>query len=57
MTVSKKTFISKKHIRKNLRKNKAYWAALRAFYLAKSLSTGNSNFFLSDKQISNKVLA
>nr|YP_010380899.1 ribosomal protein L32 [Ranunculus yunnanensis]YP_010443127.1 ribosomal protein L32 [Ranunculus membranaceus]UDH59955.1 ribosomal protein L32 [Ranunculus yunnanensis]UTE81375.1 ribosomal protein L32 [Ranunculus membranaceus] len=43
----KRTSISKKRIRKNFWKNKASWAAIKAFSLAKSLSTGNSkSFFL-----------
>nr|QBE88820.1 ribosomal protein L32 [Pharnaceum aurantium] len=42
----KRTSISKKRIRKNIWKKKAYWAALKAFSLAKSLSTGNSKSFV-----------
>nr|YP_010714579.1 ribosomal protein L32 [Albizia kalkora]WDD57942.1 ribosomal protein L32 [Albizia kalkora] len=43
----KRTSISKKRIRKKNWKNKVYWVALKAFSLAKSLSTGNSkSFFL-----------
>nr|YP_009670652.1 ribosomal protein L32 [Passiflora lutea]QCX29949.1 ribosomal protein L32 [Passiflora lutea] len=46
MGVSKKrTSISKKHIRKNSWKKKGSWAALKAFSLAKSLSTRNSKSF------------
>lgn len=41
----KRTSISKKRIRKNFWKNKAYWATIKAFSLAKSLSTGNSKSF------------
>jgi large subunit ribosomal protein L32 len=41
----KRTSISKKRIRKNIWKRKAYWAALKAFSLGKSLSTGNSKSF------------
>nr|YP_010885423.1 ribosomal protein L32 [Xanthostemon chrysanthus]QXJ40995.1 ribosomal protein L32 [Xanthostemon chrysanthus] len=41
----KRTSISKKRIRKNIWKKKAYWAGLKAFSLAKSLSTGNSKGF------------
>nr|YP_010983337.1 ribosomal protein L32 [Cornus multinervosa]YP_010983422.1 ribosomal protein L32 [Cornus capitata]WOK02828.1 ribosomal protein L32 [Cornus elliptica]WOK02913.1 ribosomal protein L32 [Cornus kousa]WOK02998.1 ribosomal protein L32 [Cornus hongkongensis subsp. ferruginea]WOK03084.1 ribosomal protein L32 [Cornus hongkongensis subsp. melanotricha]WOK03170.1 ribosomal protein L32 [Cornus hongkongensis subsp. tonkinensis]WOK03256.1 ribosomal protein L32 [Cornus hongkongensis subsp. elegans]WOK03 len=41
----KRTSISKKRIRKNMWKKKGYWAALKAFSLAKSLSTGNSKSF------------
>lgn len=46
MAVPKKsTSISKKRIRKNIWKKKVYRAALKAFSLAKSLSTGNSKSF------------
>nr|AKZ23716.1 ribosomal protein L32 [Comandra umbellata] len=45
----KRTSLSKKRIRKNVWKRKGYWAALSAFSLAKSLSTGNSKGFLCDK--------
>nr|YP_010927404.1 ribosomal protein L32 [Cuphea curiosa]WKK46360.1 ribosomal protein L32 [Cuphea curiosa] len=46
----KRTSISKKRIRKNIWKKKSYWAALKAFSLAKSLSTGNSkSFFVRQK--------
>nr|YP_009300050.1 ribosomal protein L32 [Pelargonium tetragonum]YP_009300064.1 ribosomal protein L32 [Pelargonium tetragonum]AJB99964.1 ribosomal protein L32 [Pelargonium tetragonum]AJB99978.1 ribosomal protein L32 [Pelargonium tetragonum] len=47
MTVPKKRISSsKKRIRKNIWKGKGHWAALKAFSLGKSLSTGNSkNFF------------
>jgi large subunit ribosomal protein L32 len=41
----KRTSISKKRIRKNIWKRKGYWAALKAFSLVKSLSTGNSKSF------------
>ncbi|TYJ18268.1 hypothetical protein E1A91_A09G112200v1 [Gossypium mustelinum] len=41
----KRTSTSKKRIRKNVWKKKGYWAALKAFSLAKSLSTGNSKSF------------
>nr|YP_010733453.1 ribosomal protein L32 [Oemleria cerasiformis]YP_010733536.1 ribosomal protein L32 [Prinsepia sinensis]UUB71159.1 ribosomal protein L32 [Prinsepia uniflora]WEG92224.1 ribosomal protein L32 [Oemleria cerasiformis]WEG92307.1 ribosomal protein L32 [Oemleria cerasiformis]WEG92390.1 ribosomal protein L32 [Oemleria cerasiformis]WEG92724.1 ribosomal protein L32 [Prinsepia sinensis] len=41
----KRTSISKKKIRKNIWKRKGYWAALKAFSLAKSLSTGSSKSF------------
>nr|YP_010154112.1 ribosomal protein L32 [Corydalis davidii]YP_010154121.1 ribosomal protein L32 [Corydalis davidii]QQW51945.1 ribosomal protein L32 [Corydalis davidii]QQW51954.1 ribosomal protein L32 [Corydalis davidii] len=40
----KRTSLSKKRIRKNIWKRKGYWAARKAFSLAKSLSTGNSKF-------------
>nr|WAX37824.1 ribosomal protein L32 [Phyllanthus niruri subsp. lathyroides] len=45
----KRTSISKKHIRKQIWKRKGYWVALKAFSLAKSVSTGNSKGFLYDK--------
>nr|QYC36625.1 ribosomal protein L32 [Pedicularis verticillata] len=51
----KRTSASKKRIRKNFWKKNGYWTALRAFSLGKSLSTGNSKSFLSDKQIKNKI--
>nr|YP_010140924.1 ribosomal protein L32 [Rubus xanthoneurus]QQK91084.1 ribosomal protein L32 [Rubus xanthoneurus] len=41
----KRTSSSKKRIRKNSWKGKGYWAALKAFSLAKSLSTGSSKSF------------
>nr|YP_009418930.1 50S ribosomal protein L32 [Gordonia fruticosa]ASM45253.1 50S ribosomal protein L32 [Gordonia fruticosa] len=41
----KRTSISKKRIRKKIWKKKGYWAALKAFSLGKSLSTGNSKSF------------
>nr|YP_010160804.1 ribosomal protein L32 [Artocarpus integer]QRH18311.1 ribosomal protein L32 [Artocarpus integer] len=56
MTVPKKrTFISKKGIRKNIWKKKGYWAALKAFSLGKSLSTRNSKSFFI-QQITNQRL-
>nr|UEP17833.1 ribosomal protein L32 [Fallopia dentatoalata] len=51
----KRTSISKKRIRKNFWKRKAYSAALKAFSLAKSLSTGNSKSFFIRK-INNQML-
>nr|YP_010442950.1 ribosomal protein L32 [Clematis xiangguiensis]UTD47533.1 ribosomal protein L32 [Clematis patens]UTD48900.1 ribosomal protein L32 [Clematis xiangguiensis] len=46
MAVQKKRIsLSKKHIRKNFLKNKVYWAGIKAFSLANSLSTGNSKSF------------
>uniref|UniRef100_UPI0030E0251F ribosomal protein L32 n=1 Tax=Sabulina tenuifolia TaxID=1155345 RepID=UPI0030E0251F len=45
----KRTSISKKCIRKNIWKKKGYWMALKAFSLAKSLSTGNSKSFFVRK--------
>nr|YP_010620426.1 ribosomal protein L32 [Cicca acida]WAX37402.1 ribosomal protein L32 [Cicca acida]WJJ69820.1 ribosomal protein L32 [Cicca acida] len=50
MAVPKKRIsISKKRIRKQIWKRKGYWVALKAFSLAKSVSTGNSKGFLYDK--------
>nr|BDW46327.1 ribosomal protein L32 [Onobrychis armena]BDW46328.1 ribosomal protein L32 [Onobrychis avanakensis]BDW46330.1 ribosomal protein L32 [Onobrychis cadmea]BDW46331.1 ribosomal protein L32 [Onobrychis caput-galli]BDW46333.1 ribosomal protein L32 [Onobrychis carduchorum]BDW46334.1 ribosomal protein L32 [Onobrychis cyri]BDW46337.1 ribosomal protein L32 [Onobrychis elata]BDW46347.1 ribosomal protein L32 [Onobrychis megataphros]BDW46350.1 ribosomal protein L32 [Onobrychis paucijuga]BDW46351.1 rib len=45
----KRTSISKKKIRKNFWKKKAYWTALKAFSLAQSIFTGNSKSFISNK--------
>nr|UTM94584.1 ribosomal protein L32 [Kerriothyrsus sp. 795] len=53
----KRTSISKKHIHKNIWKIKAYFTALKAFSLAKSISTDNSKSFFvqqSNNQTSNK---
>nr|YP_009270438.1 ribosomal protein L32 [Erodium manescavi]AHF21196.1 ribosomal protein L32 [Erodium manescavi] len=52
MAVPKKRLSSsKKRIRKNIWKGKGSGAALKAFSLAKSLSTGNSkSFHFSDKK-------
>nr|YP_009336437.1 ribosomal protein L32 [Nicotiana otophora]ALT14532.1 ribosomal protein L32 [Nicotiana otophora] len=48
----KRTSTSKKHIRKNIWKRKGYSIALKAFSLAKSLSTGNSkSFFVRQTKI------
>nr|YP_010172969.1 ribosomal protein L32 [Orixa japonica]QSH90795.1 ribosomal protein L32 [Orixa japonica] len=56
MAVPKKhTSILKKRIRKNIWKKRGYWAALKAFSLAKSLSTGNSKSFFV-QQINKKTL-
>nr|YP_010043826.1 ribosomal protein L32 [Prunus fasciculata]ARD00722.1 ribosomal protein L32 [Prunus andersonii]QPD07147.1 ribosomal protein L32 [Prunus fasciculata] len=41
----KRTSISKKRIRKNIWKRKGYRAALKAFSLSKSFSTGSSKSF------------
>jgi large subunit ribosomal protein L32 len=49
----KRTSIFKKRIRKNIWKKGGYWAALKAFALAKSLATGNSKSFFV-QQINNK---
>nr|YP_010829262.1 ribosomal protein L32 [Silene graminifolia]WFF47626.1 ribosomal protein L32 [Silene graminifolia] len=46
----KRTSISKKRIRKNFWKKKGYWAALKAFSLAKSLYTGNSKLYWEFKK-------
>nr|YP_010918355.1 ribosomal protein L32 [Crowea saligna]WAJ49713.1 ribosomal protein L32 [Crowea exalata subsp. exalata]WAJ49800.1 ribosomal protein L32 [Crowea exalata subsp. revoluta]WAJ49887.1 ribosomal protein L32 [Crowea saligna] len=51
----KRTSILKKRIRKNIWKKRGDWAALKAFSLAKSLSTGNSKSFFG-KQIDKKTL-
>nr|UTM96200.1 ribosomal protein L32 [Medinilla sp. Lin681] len=53
----KRTSISKKHIRKNIWKRKSYFTALKAFSLAKSISTDNSKSFFvqqSNNQTYNK---
>nr|YP_009705097.1 ribosomal protein L32 [Morina longifolia]QFQ34305.1 ribosomal protein L32 [Morina longifolia] len=52
----KRTSISKKRIRKNIWKGKAYRSALKALSLGKSLSTRNQKSFLYDKQKSHKTL-
>nr|YP_010459438.1 ribosomal protein L32 [Gymnospermium albertii]UUC02858.1 ribosomal protein L32 [Gymnospermium albertii]UUC02945.1 ribosomal protein L32 [Gymnospermium albertii] len=44
----KRTSISKKRIRKNIWKIKGYWAAVKAFSLAKSIYTGNSKSFFCE---------
>nr|YP_010992748.1 ribosomal protein L32 [Syzygium suberosum]WOZ08850.1 ribosomal protein L32 [Syzygium suberosum] len=51
----KRTSISKKRIRKNIWKKKVYLAALKAFSLAKSLSTGNSKSFFV-RQLNSQTL-
>nr|YP_009269488.1 ribosomal protein L32 [Zanthoxylum schinifolium]YP_010027685.1 ribosomal protein L32 [Zanthoxylum oxyphyllum]YP_010027858.1 ribosomal protein L32 [Zanthoxylum multijugum]YP_010027945.1 ribosomal protein L32 [Zanthoxylum calcicola]YP_010205546.1 ribosomal protein L32 [Zanthoxylum stenophyllum]YP_010323800.1 ribosomal protein L32 [Zanthoxylum avicennae]YP_010488691.1 ribosomal protein L32 [Zanthoxylum micranthum]YP_010488778.1 ribosomal protein L32 [Zanthoxylum scandens]YP_010563601.1 ribo len=51
----KRTSILKKRIRKNIWKKGGYWAALKAFSLAKSLSTGNSKSFFV-QEINKKTL-
>ncbi|XP_026418975.1 uncharacterized protein LOC113314392 isoform X3 [Papaver somniferum] len=52
----KRTSISKKRIRKNVWKRKGYQAALKAYSLAKSLSTGNSrSFFYSRNNVKSCV--
>nr|YP_009653554.1 ribosomal protein L32 [Forestiera ligustrina]QCG71109.1 ribosomal protein L32 [Forestiera ligustrina] len=46
----KRTSASKKRIRKNIWKRKAYGTALKAFSLGKSLSTVNSKSFFVRKK-------
>nr|UXB56026.1 ribosomal protein L32 [Coreanomecon hylomeconoides]WBF92936.1 ribosomal protein L32 [Corydalis edulis]UXB56041.1 ribosomal protein L32 [Coreanomecon hylomeconoides]WBF92951.1 ribosomal protein L32 [Corydalis edulis]WEG23791.1 ribosomal protein L32 [Corydalis edulis] len=46
----KRTSLSKKRIRKNIWKRKGYWAARKAFSLAKSICTGNSKGFCGSKE-------
>nr|YP_009568332.1 ribosomal protein L32 [Plumbago auriculata]ADD30216.1 ribosomal protein L32 [Plumbago auriculata]QBC69246.1 ribosomal protein L32 [Plumbago auriculata]QBE86614.1 ribosomal protein L32 [Plumbago auriculata] len=46
----KRTSISKKRIHKNFWKRKGFSAALKAFSLARSLSTGNSKFVFVRKK-------
>ncbi|KAL6320124.1 hypothetical protein AAG906_004633 [Vitis piasezkii] len=51
----KRTSTSKKRIHKNIWKRKGWWAALKVFALAKSLSTRNSkSFFVC--QLNNQML-
>nr|YP_010724918.1 ribosomal protein L32 [Watsonia pillansii]YP_010729032.1 ribosomal protein L32 [Hesperantha coccinea]WDW32131.1 ribosomal protein L32 [Watsonia pillansii]WEA82011.1 ribosomal protein L32 [Hesperantha coccinea] len=51
----KRTSISKKRIRRNIWKKRGYFAAIKAFSLAKSISTRNSKSFFV-RQTSNKNL-
>nr|YP_009575474.1 ribosomal protein L32 [Crocus cartwrightianus]YP_009575560.1 ribosomal protein L32 [Crocus sativus]QBJ06101.1 ribosomal protein L32 [Crocus cartwrightianus]QBJ06187.1 ribosomal protein L32 [Crocus cartwrightianus]QBJ06273.1 ribosomal protein L32 [Crocus sativus]UNW57011.1 ribosomal protein L32 [Crocus sativus] len=51
----KRTSISKKRIRRNIWKKKGYFAAIKAFSLAKSISTRNSKSFFV-RQTGNKNL-
>nr|YP_009536264.1 ribosomal protein L32 [Narcissus poeticus]AYM85147.1 ribosomal protein L32 [Narcissus poeticus]QVL29025.1 ribosomal protein L32 [Narcissus hybrid cultivar] len=51
----KRTSISKKRIRRNIWKKKVYLAAIKAFSLAKSVSTGDSKSFFV-RQTSKKIL-
>uniref|UniRef100_UPI0030FE102E ribosomal protein L32 n=1 Tax=Anemopsis californica TaxID=108407 RepID=UPI0030FE102E len=51
----KRTSRSKKRIRRNIWKKGGYWAAKKAFSLAKSISTGRSKSFFV-LQTSNKTL-
>nr|AGE93246.1 ribosomal protein L32 [Calectasia narragara] len=47
----KRTSMSKKRIRKNIWKKKGYLVAVKAFSLAKSISTGHSkSFFCATKK-------
>nr|YP_009558869.1 ribosomal protein L32 [Corallorhiza striata var. striata]QBA90823.1 ribosomal protein L32 [Corallorhiza striata var. striata]QBA91109.1 ribosomal protein L32 [Corallorhiza striata var. striata] len=46
----KRTSMSKKHIRRNIWKKKGSLEAVKAFSLAKSISTGKSKSFLCDKK-------
>nr|QXO05457.1 50S ribosomal protein L32 [Vrydagzynea nuda]QXO05543.1 50S ribosomal protein L32 [Vrydagzynea tristriata] len=56
MAVPKKRIsMSKKHIRRNLWKKKGFLAAVKAFSLAKSISTGQSkSFFVRQKKVLEK---
>nr|AHA12886.1 ribosomal protein L32 [Maranta leuconeura] len=45
----KRTSISKKRIRRNIWKKKGYLAAVKAFSLAKSISTGRLKSFFVNK--------
>nr|WHN63505.1 ribosomal protein L32 [Polygonatum zanlanscianense] len=51
----KRTSISKKRIRRNIWKKKGYLAAIKAFSLAKSISTGDSKSFFV-RQTNKKIL-
>nr|YP_009020391.1 ribosomal protein L32 [Podocarpus lambertii]AHL24830.1 ribosomal protein L32 [Podocarpus lambertii] len=48
----KRTSKSRKRIRRNIWKGKAYRAAVKAFSLAESISTGRSNSFATAESIS-----
>nr|BBA93850.1 50S ribosomal protein L32 [Dendrobium kingianum] len=51
----KRTSMSKKHIRRNLWKKKGFLEAVKAFSLAKSVSTGQSkSFFVQQKKVLEK---
>nr|YP_010168700.1 50S ribosomal protein L32 [Nothoscordum bonariense]QRZ02228.1 50S ribosomal protein L32 [Nothoscordum bonariense]QXY00223.1 ribosomal protein L32 [Nothoscordum bivalve] len=50
----KRTSIAKKRIRRNIWKKKGYLVAIKAFSLAKSISTGNSKSFFV-RQTSKKI--
>nr|YP_010692278.1 ribosomal protein L32 [Utricularia adpressa]UWM94363.1 ribosomal protein L32 [Utricularia adpressa] len=51
----KRTSASKKRIRKNFWKREGYWAALKAFCLGKSLSTGSSKSFFYISKNKNRI--
>nr|ASV59870.1 ribosomal protein L32 [Heliconia timothei]AYP33519.1 ribosomal protein L32 [Heliconia acuminata] len=51
----KRTSMSKKRIHRNIWKKKGYLAAVKAFSLAKSVSTGRSKSFFV-QQTNNKIL-
>nr|QUB01715.1 ribosomal protein L32 [Amischotolype hispida] len=50
----KRTSLSKKRICKNIWKRKGYLTAIKAFSLAKSLSTGRSKSFFVQQTNTNK---
>nr|YP_009129480.1 ribosomal protein L32 [Goodyera fumata]AHZ43075.1 ribosomal protein L32 [Goodyera fumata] len=51
----KRTSMSKKNIRRNIWKKKSFLAAVKAFSLAKSVSTGQSkSFFVRQKKVFEK---
>nr|YP_010471769.1 ribosomal protein L32 [Nervilia aragoana]UVG41127.1 ribosomal protein L32 [Nervilia aragoana] len=51
----KRTSMSKKHIRRNIWKKKGFLEAVKAFSLAKSVSTGRSkSFFVAQKKVLEK---
>nr|YP_009334538.1 ribosomal protein L32 [Anemarrhena asphodeloides]AEX94418.1 ribosomal protein L32 [Anemarrhena asphodeloides]APO11348.1 ribosomal protein L32 [Anemarrhena asphodeloides]QDM58269.1 ribosomal protein L32 [Anemarrhena asphodeloides] len=52
----KRTSISKKRIRRNIWKKKGYLAAIKAFSLAKSVSTGDSKSFFVRQTTGKKPL-
>nr|YP_010724574.1 ribosomal protein L32 [Patersonia fragilis]WDW31701.1 ribosomal protein L32 [Patersonia fragilis] len=51
----KRTSISKKRIRRNIWKKRGYFTGVKAFSLAKSVSTRNSKSFFV-RQTSNRIL-
>nr|YP_010212325.1 ribosomal protein L32 [Paphiopedilum bellatulum]UBK10098.1 ribosomal protein L32 [Paphiopedilum bellatulum] len=51
----KRTSMSKKHIRRNPWKKKGSLAAVKAFSLAKSVSTGQSKSFFLTKKLFLKI--